>query len=141
MSAVLDFNQRLVTITCYKCGITFAVPQYFKTKRQEDTKTFWCPNGHNQAYVRSEAQKLREQLEAERRNVEWYKNAAKAKDTQIKGMNIQMGKVKAKLHRTERRIANGVCPCCHRTFQNMQRHMKTKHPDYVKDSPNEPTPS
>ena len=131
MSAVLDFNQRLTTITCYKCGIVFAVPQYFKTKRQEDTENFWCPNGHSQAYIKSEAQKLREQLEAERRNVEWYKNMAKSKDSQIKGMNIQLGKAKAKLKRTETRVAHGVCPCCHRQFQNMSRHMKTKHPDYV----------
>lgn len=23
------------------------------------------------------------------------------------------------------------CPCCNRTFQNLQRHMTSKHPDYV----------
>lgn len=131
MSAVLDFNQRLVAITCYKCGITFAVPQYFKTKRQEDTETFWCPNGHNQAYVKSEAQKLREQLAEEKRNSEWWQNVAKSRESQIKGANIQLGKVKAKLKRTEIRVSNGVCPCCNRSFTNVRRHMKTKHPDYI----------
>jgi hypothetical protein len=27
-------------------------------------------------------------------------------------------------------VANGVCPCCNRTFQNLARHMAGKHPDY-----------
>lgn len=138
MSAVLNFNQQLVTETCYKCGIVFAVPQYFRKTRLDDKQSFWCPNGHPQAYVESEADRLRKQLEEQKRSTEWWKGVAANKDKTIKGQNIQIGKVKAKLHRTERRIANGVCPCCHRSFQNVMRHMKTKHPDYVKDSPNEP---
>jgi hypothetical protein len=24
----------------------------------------------------------------------------------------------------------GVCPCCNRTFQQLARHMKAKHPGY-----------
>lgn len=131
MSAVLNFNQQLSTSTCYKCGIVFAMPNYFRQKRTEDKEAFYCPNGHPQAFVESEVDKLKRQLERERQNTEWYKNAAKSKDTQIKGMNIQMGKVKAKLKRTETRVAHGVCPCCHRSFTNVRRHMKTKHPDYV----------
>lgn len=133
MSAVLNFSERLVTCTCYKCGITFAMPQYFKTKRQEDTENFWCPNGHPQAFIKSEAQKLREQLEAEKRNSEWWRSVAKNRDSQIKGVNIQLGKVKAKLKRTETRVGNGVCPCCNRSFVALARHMKTKHPDYVEN--------
>lgn len=33
--------------------------------------------------------------------------------------------------RTRNRIANGVCPCCDRSFTNLQRHMASKHPDYA----------
>lgn len=131
MSAVLDFSQRLVTITCYKCGITFAVPQYFQTKRLEDRADFWCPNGHEQAYVKSEAQRLREQLEEQKRSTEWWKNSALSKEKTIQGQKISLGKAKAKLKRTETRVAHGVCPCCNRSFVNVQRHMKTKHPDYI----------
>lgn len=140
MSAVLDFNQRLTTETCYKCGIVFAVPQYFRKTRQDDKQSFWCPNGHPQAYVESEADRLRKELEKEKRNTEWWRVHAESKDKTIKGQNIQLGKVRAKLHRTEVRASHGVCPCCNRSFVNMQRHMKTKHPDYVKEhSPDEHT--
>lgn len=36
----------------------------------------------------------------------------------------------AQLTKTRKRIANGVCPCCHRTFQNLARHMAGQHPAY-----------
>lgn len=95
---------------------------------------FWCPNGHEQAYVKSEAQRLREQLEEQKRSTEWWKNSALSKEKTIQGQKISLGKAKAKLKRTETRVAHGVCPCCNRSFVNMQRHMKTKHPDYVEGS-------
>ena len=31
--------------------------------------------------------------------------------------------------RIEKRIHAGVCPCCNRSFPNLQRHMAAKHPD------------
>lgn len=131
MSAVLKFETNLEFHNCPVCAVAYAAPPSLFKKRREDGQPFWCPNGHSLSFHETELDKLRQQLEEEKRNAEWYKNSAKTKDTQIKGMNIQIGKVKAKLHRTERRIANGVCPCCHRSFQNVMRHMKTKHPDYV----------
>lgn len=131
MSAVLDFNQKLHTLTCCSCGITFAVPTYWRQQRLDDKAWFYCPNGHPQHFTESEIDRLKKELEQQKRSVEWWKNSAASKESQLKGANIQLGKVKAKLHRTERRIANGVCPCCHRSFQNVMRHMKTKHPDYV----------
>lgn len=37
---------------------------------------------------------------------------------------------RAKLVRDRARFANGVCPCCNRSFENVARHMRTQHPDY-----------
>ncbi len=33
--------------------------------------------------------------------------------------------------RTRKRVGSGVCPCCSRTFQQLARHMKAKHPAYT----------
>ena len=30
-----------------------------------------------------------------------------------------------------KQIAAGVCPCCHRSFQNLRRHMDGQHPDFA----------
>lgn len=35
-----------------------------------------------------------------------------------------------RLRKVKDRVKNGVCPCCNRTFVNLQRHMHTKHPSY-----------
>jgi len=37
-------------------------------------------------------------------------------------------KANTELKRVKRRINGGVCTCCNRTFTNLARHMKTKHP-------------
>ena len=29
-------------------------------------------------------------------------------------------------------VSGGACPCCNRSFENLARHMATKHKDYVK---------
>lgn len=125
MSAVLNFNQQLQTETCYKCGIVFAVPSYFREKRLLDKNSFWCPNGHSQAYIKSEIDQLKSQLEAERRSTEWQRARA---NTLEKSLSAQKGQ----LTKLKNRVANGVCPCCKRTFQDLSRHMHNKHPDYSK---------
>lgn len=33
--------------------------------------------------------------------------------------------------RLKLRSKNGCCPCCKRNFQNLQRHMRTKHPEFA----------
>lgn len=132
MSAVLDFSTKLEVHHCPTCAIAYAAPMRFFKERREDKATFYCPSGHGASYKESETDRLRRELEREKQNTQWWKTASK--ESQIKGVNIQLGKVKAKLKRTETRVAHGVCPCCNRSFQNVAHHMKTKHPDYAGES-------
>jgi hypothetical protein len=44
---------------------------------------------------------------------------------------ILLAKEQRSKARLKKRVAAGVCPCCHRTVSQMARHMKTKHPDYA----------
>tara|TARA_Y100000310_G_scaffold338946_1_gene430083 strand:- start:1163 stop:1354 length:192 start_codon:yes stop_codon:yes gene_type:complete len=37
---------------------------------------------------------------------------------------------KGQVTKLKNRAKAGVCPCCNRTFQNLSRHMETKHPDF-----------
>jgi len=124
MSAVLNFNQSLETETCYRCGIVFAMPAYFRKTRRDDKASFYCPNGHAQGYVESEADRLRRQLEAERSSKEWERARANNLEKRLSAQKGQMTKLK-------NRVANGVCPCCKRSFADLHRHMTTKHPDYA----------
>ena len=51
--------------SCCSCGVIFALTADLDKRRREDHGYFYCPNGHSQHYAgKTEAQKLREQLEA-----------------------------------------------------------------------------
>jgi len=125
----IEFTDRLVVLTCW-CGINHAVPENLRNiqKRQhrdgERVMSIWCPLGHQHAPAgKGEAEKLREQLDQ--------------RDRRLTRLNAEKDQVEASLRATKgaltkakRRVGNGVCPCCNRSFQNVRRHMTTKHPDY-----------
>ena len=113
---------------CYKCGVPIALPKYRHQKCLESSsESFFCCNGHSQVYAKSECDKQRERADRAERE----RDAAAARAT--------MAENSARAHRgkvteMKNRIANGVCPCCKRSFANLHRHMTTKHPDF-KDTP------
>jgi septal ring factor EnvC (AmiA/AmiB activator) len=126
-TAGIEYNKTIsmVTAVCCQCGIPFGMPSDFKEVCQQDSnKWFYCPNGHSQHYSETTEQKLRKQLDLERGKLA-------QKVTESIQLENQLDKVNKKLKRTEKRIANGVCPCCNRTFKDLAAHIQTKHPDYM----------
>lgn len=116
---------------CITCGVPFMMPKYMKRALEESENKFYCPNGHNMFYNgQSEAKKLKDQLETERKDHErWMENLNNKYLDEISAKN--------KLAKQLKRVHNGVCPCCNRSFANLERHMKTKHPEVAgKDIPN-----
>lgn len=59
-----------------------------------------------------------------------YRDAARFQD-EISAEKKRADNAEKKIIQTKRRALAGVCPCCTRTFQNVQRHMKSKHPNVV----------
>ncbi len=109
-------------ITCCACGIVFAIPAWWEMQLREKHTSFYCPNGHSQSFTgETTAERLRRMLdEANRRNTD----LAQAK------MNAEVERDSAQ--RKLKRVKRGVCPCCKRSFIELGRHMKTKHPDFSK---------
>lgn len=123
--ALLAFQQTQVTITCCNCGITFSVPDYWRTKRIDDHREFWCPNGHKQLFSgESEAERLRKQLAEREQQLEFERQRAATN-------YAAREKAEKALRGLNKRAAAGVCPCCKRAVSQMARHIKTKHPEYV----------
>jgi hypothetical protein len=95
---------------CITCGTPFSIPANLQSQLRNNHKTFYCPNGHDQAYVvKSESEKLRFQLT----------------ETMAREQRLieELAAKNRKLAKAER----GVCIHCHRTFNNVVRHMKSKH--------------
>jgi predicted nucleic acid binding AN1-type Zn finger protein len=117
------------SITCFRCGIVFGVPEHWLKSRREDKESFWCPNGHSQAFVKSIADQLRQERDSLRQQMsrvidereEQRKRAVRAEHRE---------------KRLQKRTAAGTCPCCKRTFSNMAIHMKKQHPGFVAEQAN-----
>lgn len=129
---------QLVTLdvtTCGECGAVFAMPRAFIAERQADRKTFYCPNGHARCYGESEIGRLQAELERERsaRKRETELRMAARKDAEHEA--LERRKLRTRVKNLKERVKNGVCPCCHRSFVQLARHMQTKHPDYTAGEP------
>lgn len=123
MPETLTYTGTLVITRCW-CGIQLAVPRALWDHAQSDSKNhIHCPIGHTFVYRDNEATKLRaklDQAEADAANQRRQKERAEAEAAANRG----------RLVRQQKRIANGICPCCNRSFSNLARHMGTQHPDF-----------
>lgn len=109
-----------VTETCCNCGMSFAMTAEFQRRKLKNRTSFYCPAGHRQHYIgRTEEQKLRDQLDEERR-----RKAA------IQGERDAIAKT---YRRIRDRVKNGVCPCCNRSFSNLREHIRKQHPEFGDD--------
>lgn len=102
------------------CGHFAAMsPEQWKNKYR-DGSDIRCPFGETVSYQDNENAQLRKQLVEEQARV-----------AAISGQHAQALKERNALlderNRLTKRIKNGVCIECHRTFKQLARHMKTKH--------------
>lgn len=119
----------LRTETCCNCGVVFAMPSdLYKALQQNAGKRFFCPNGHGMSYTESTESKLRKQMEREK-----AENERQQRSLQEKIIIEQ--REKEKFQKQLKRVEKGVCPCCNRTFTNLAKHFKTKHPELAKAAP------
>ena len=118
----------LETEICCNCGIPFGIPSDFRSQLLNDPEHwFYCPNGHKQHYSESREARLRREAEKQ----------LQQKDNQLSQEQARREKAELDLLKATRklkRVSKGVCPCCNRTFEDLQRHMKSKHPEIVKQS-------
>jgi hypothetical protein len=123
----IDIELRLMAIECCSCGVPFGIGAHFQKARRADQRTFFCPNGHSNYYPapkRTEADRLRDQLDAARSLAQRERERRETAERQRSAARGQVTRIK-------RRVANGVCPCCNRSFADLRRHMTGQHPDYV----------
>lgn len=113
----------LETEECCNCGVVFAMPDYMMRGLRTNGGTFYCPNGHGQHYTKTEVQRLREKLDEQTKAATLMAERARAAEASEQ-------KAQTEMKRMKKRASAGVCPCCNRTFQQLARHMKMKHPDH-----------
>jgi len=106
------------------CRIRFSVPDtFYRTCRDDPKQWFYCPNGHHQHFS---GKKSREELEAD---ISRLRQQVAQRDDEIADVSRQRDAAKAKAAKIEKRAKAALCPCCNRHFENLARHLKTKHPE------------
>lgn len=137
MATVVDthITVYLRSVTCCKsdCGIVFGLNSEHQEELRRSHKQFHCPNGHPQAYLhKTREEQLAGELERMKNSRDYWENTSNENYRSTVAL-------RGVITRTRNRIANGVCPCCKRSFQNLRQHIGTKHPNYknaLKEHPN-----
>lgn len=118
MSAALQHAVQVVSFgECWSCGAPVYGPSYKHEQcRRDKSNNFFCINGHSAVYREDETDRLKKLVESERNGAEL---ARRQRDQERQRAEAAEKKL--------RRVSNGVCPECKRSFANLARHMKSKH--------------
>lgn len=116
----------LITTSCW-CGIALAIPRSLYNEANDSGKSIYCPIGHTFVFGGT----FKEQLEQERQARQRAERRAQANRDLLAAEERSHAATRGHLTRHRKRAEAGVCPCCNRTFQQLARHMKNKHPDFT----------
>lgn len=118
-------------LNCARCGLTFGISKSFERFRREDKREFYCPNGHEQFFPgKTKAEIAQEERDAARELAARESNRRRLAEQEAAHERRVAAAHKGWNTHIRNRIANGVCPCCNRSFTNVLRHMTTQHPDF-----------
>ena len=117
----------LQQLECGTCGVVFAIPQEMYNTARRSGGWWHCPNGHCRGWEKGAEHTKIKELERELAAESARKNDALRRANEAAEAER---KAQQEMKRMKKRAAAGVCPCCNRTFQQLARHMKAKHPDH-----------
>ena len=114
------YEQTITYTDCFRCGIPIAMTPRQLERFQQHGETFYCVMGHAQIFSDSEVNQLKRQLRIAQ------DQTTRAQTAQGNAESM-LALEETKRRKLEKRVHNGVCPKCRRSFVNLQRHMKGQH--------------
>ena len=118
-------SKKLVLEECFTCGIGIAMTESQKRAYHELGMTIRCVLGHGTVRRKTEVQRLKDQLSEQKKRTAKLEGEIVGKDALL---HIETKKRRS----LERRVRNGVCPHCRRSFQNLKRHIASQHAESEK---------
>lgn len=120
---------QLEVLSCWSCGILYAVPEAMLASGRNDPSISWyCPNGHNTHFP---GKTVTERLAAERNRAGRIAAERDQLQASLRSQRAATTRARNERDRLERRAKAGVCPCCQRTFKQLRRHIASQHPDFT----------
>lgn len=119
--------------TCPDCKEKFALNDSTEAVLRKSRQTFHCPWGHQMSFRAGprEEDLLRKALETQKQQNAMIADDARRARERAEQAERRASAARGQVTRLKNRAAAGVCPCCNRTFANLQRHMAGKHPTFL----------
>jgi hypothetical protein len=124
--------------TCFRCKCQMWIPDELNSSalRARGEIPFFCAYGHKQYYIEGESEETKLRRERDR-----LTQRLAEKDDEIqrqrelrKTTERQLSASKGQVTKIKNRVGHGICPCCNRTFENLARHMGSKHPTFTAEA-------
>lgn len=134
--AAIQLDVSFQTVECGCCGGVYALTSRFVDEKRAKGESWTCPYcevgwGFKESAHKKEVRELKEKIERERRQREWAEQRAESARAREETVRRSRAAIKGQLTKTKKRVGRGVCPCCNRSFENLRRHMESKHPEYA----------
>lgn len=123
--STMTYTGELVLTMCW-CGTRLGVPSELHRVAKNEGHEIYCPLGHQFVFRDTLEKKL---AATEQRLAEEKRRVSATRDLLAQEERSHAA-TRGHLTRHRKRASAGVCPCCNRTFQQLARHMKTKHPGF-----------
>lgn len=119
--------------TCAQCKHPIYLTAVEMGTLRQSSSTFFCLWGHENYFPKGESaeDKLRRERDSLRQNEAWYEQRLKIESAERQAAERRASAARGQITKLKKRVAGGACPCCNRTFENLARHMQTKHAGFV----------
>lgn len=126
--ATITYTGRLITTSCW-CGIQLAIPEDLYDYANRKKHSIHCPLGHKFIYsntLQDELETAQAKLDETRRSLTAAHDLLRHEERSHAATRGHVTRKKKQLER----VSAGVCPCCNRSFSDLRRHMRSKHPEF-----------
>ena len=128
MPDTIVISTELAPITCGCCGGTYAIAETYRQNAYNKAGSWHCPYCQcSWGYSETEIDRLKKQIMAKENEAQLLRQKADQFSNNWRRENAARIVIERKLRKEQERIRNGVCPECHRTFDNVAQHMKSCH--------------
>lgn len=116
--------------TCWKCKSQFWMPDDLEQAARRDSNIgVFCAHGHRGVFTEGETEEAKLRRERDR-----LQQRLAEKDDTIVSLERRRAAAVGQVTKIKNRVGHGVCPCCNRTFENVARHMMSKHPTFTAEA-------
>jgi hypothetical protein len=122
----------LLILGCARCGMTFGITRDFEQRRRDDHRSFYCPNGHENAFQDdTEVDRLKATLQRAHESRRYAYDQLSAARQLAQTERRRAAAAKGQLTKMRNKVARGECPMsgCGESFSDLHAHVTEQHPE------------